>query len=140
MLVYFQGYNYQCIICETLYFPKEWQVCCHLLEHHTGIQHQCQLCYQIYLRNTITHGCNARASDFEPMHVESGEKGDAARKRLEYIIVNVMDQKWRFVPGDDMEADSPDHLVKSKMTRIEKACHTDTRIEKGCHMVTRIEK
>ena len=138
--MYFQGYHYQCIICETLYFPKEWQVCRHLREHHTGIQHQCQLCYQIHLRNTITHGCNARASDFEPMHVESGEKGDAARKRLDYFIANVMDKKWRFVPGDDVETDSPDYLVKSQVTRIEKTCHTGTRFEKGCPTGTRVEK
>ena len=49
---------------------------------------------------------------------ESGEKGDATRKRLEYFVANVMDQKLRFVPEDDMEADSPDALVKSKATRI----------------------
>ena len=39
-----------------------------------------------------------------------------------------------------MEDISADHLVKPKVTRIEKACHTSTRIEKGCHMGTRIEK
>ena len=63
------------------------------------------------------------------MHVESGEKG-----------ANVMDKKWRFVPGDDMETDSPDHLVKSQVTRIEKTCHAGTRIEKGCPTGTRVEK
>ena len=86
----------------------------------------------------------AKLSAMDAMHEpatssESGEKGDATRKRLEYFVANVMDQKWRFVPGDDMEADSPDALVKSKATRIEKGCHTATRSERRSRPSENIE-
>ena len=121
--MYFQGYNFLCGKCKNLFFKHRWQVCRHLQEHHSGIQYQCTLCNHIYLRRNIRHGCNAAERDFEHIHVESGDKGSAARQRLETFVREIVPTSWEYVPPSITEsgASTPKYQVKSQVTRIEKS-------------------
>ena len=72
----------------------------HLRERHTGLQWQCQLCGQIYLRNSIPHKCHATPRDFVCMHPESGDKGPAAIARLNHFNKYIIDEKYCYVSLD----------------------------------------
>ena len=72
--------------------------------------------------------------------MDLGEKGNAAR-RLEYFVTNVMDQKWRYEPGDQMGADSLATTVKLKVIWVEKGGHqqTATKTEWGSRPIEKTE-
>ena len=80
------------------------------------------MCANIYARRTIPHGCRALERDFEPIHTETGLRGEEARKHMEEFVRLRMDNHWVKVPNpnEDRETSSPRPTVKSTVTKIDK--------------------
>ena len=80
------------------------------------------MCANIYARRTIPHGCRALERDFEPIHTETGLRGEEARKHMEEFVRLRMDKHWVKVPNphEDRETSSPRPTVKSTVTKIDK--------------------
>ena len=80
------------------------------------------MCVNIYARRTFPHGCRALERDFEPIHTETGLKGEEARKYREDFVQLRMDNHWVKVPNPykDRETSSPRPTIKSTVTKIDK--------------------
>ena len=80
------------------------------------------MCANIYARRTIPHGCRALEGDFEPIHAETGLRGEEARKHMEEFVRLRMDNHWVKVPNpnEDRETSSPRPTVKLTVTKIDK--------------------
>ena len=114
LLVYLQGYHYLCKKCGNSYFKTQWLVRRHLQDVHTGLQYQCTLCTHTYQRKNLRHGCEATERDFVLFHLESGDKGPAAQRRLDNFVRNIVPYAWRYVPKKgDTRDNTPGPSIRS---------------------------
>ena len=78
---------------------------------------QRQLCKGLYQRNSIRHGCKATKRFFLRMHVQSGDKGEAAEERIAVYLTNEIETKYSHVLYDGEESRGRGSMSSSGETR-----------------------